>query len=254
MRVRILGCFGAEMPGFRTTCFMVDDSTLVDAGAITSVLSHEEQRGIKNILVTHSHLDHIKDIPLLADNVTGDNSHAVNIISSKEIIEILKTHLFNNRIWPDFSIIPTPDNPVIRFKEIEPGSPFVVNHLKVTAVEVNHTVPTVGYIIDDGNASFAVSGDTCVTDEFWSKINATENIKAVFLETSFPNEMNELANISGHLTPEMMAGEIKKLNNAQIPVFLYHLKPNFLGTLKGQISAVDHGDLSILNLDDSFTF
>ena len=254
MDVRILGCYGAEMPGFRTSCFKINDSILVDAGAVTSVLSRDEQIGIRDILVTHSHLDHIKDIPLLADNVIGCNSHYINVISTKEVIGILREHLFNFKIWPDFSKIPTPENPVIRFREIETGKPFDVNGLTVTAVEVHHTVPAVGYIISDGKSSLAVSGDTCHTDKLWELINATADVKAIFLETSFPNNMEELANISGHLTPEMMGKELKKLNNSDIPVYLYHLKPNFLDVLKEQISAVDYGKISLLKLDNTFSF
>ncbi len=253
MHVRVLGCSGAELPGYKTTCFMVGGSLLVDAGAITSVLTPEEQQGITDILVTHSHLDHVKDIPLLADNIVGAGSDPVNIISSGKVIKILREHLFNNRLWPDFSRVPSPESPVIRFREITPGIPFKVGALTVTAVEVNHTVPTVGYIIGNNDSSFAVSGDTGPTDELWEMINSTENIGAVFLETSFPNGMEEIARISGHLTPDMMAGELKKLANDRIPVYLYHMKPNFLNTLEEQISAVDRRGLVILESGDTVT-
>ena len=252
MKIKILGCFGAEMPGYRTTCFKIDESTLVDAGAITSVLKHNEQVRIQNILVTHAHLDHVKDIPLLADNVIGSISQPVNIISSAEVIASLKEHLLNDKIWPDFTKIPTMENPVLRYREIELEKPFKVNNLTVTAVKVNHTVPAVGYIISDEENSFAISGDTGSTDRFWELTNETERIKAVFLETSFPNAMNELAIMSGHLTPEMMNEELKKLNSTDIPIHLYHLKPNFLDVLKDEIASIDDFHISILEQDKTY--
>lgn len=255
MKLRVLGCYGAEMPNYKTTCFMVNESVLIDAGAITSVLEPAEQDGVKHILVSHSHLDHIKDIPLLADNVIGRNSHAVNIISSGKVIDILKNHLLNNKIWPDFTVIPSPDKPVLTFMEIEPEVPFDLDGLTVTAVEVNHPVPALGFVIEDKGSAIAVSGDTGPTDRLWQVINETENIKALFVETSFPNNMIEIAHLSGHLTPQMLEDEIKKLNNKDIPVYLYHLKPNSLEALEKEIEAVDyHSDLRALKMGEIFNF
>ncbi len=255
MDIRILGCYGAESPGYRTTCFMINKSLLVDAGAVTSVLTPEEQKGIRNILVTHTHLDHIKDIPLLSDNVVGANPEPVNIISTREVIEILQAHLFNNKLWPDFSKIPTPENPVIAFKEIEIGIPFDVEGLTIKAVEVTHTIPTLAYIIEDGGSSVAILGDTKNTDAVWGEINARENLKAVFIETSFPNNMEELAELSGHLTPAMLATEIGKANGKSIDFHIYHLKPNFLDILKTEISAInEQGNISLLELDETLVF
>lgn len=243
------------MPGFKTSCFMLDESTLVDAGAITSILTPDEQRGIRNILVTHSHLDHIKDIPLLADNIIGSDPGQVNVISSGEVISIMKEHLFNNRIWPDFSQIPTPENPVINFIEIEAGKPFQVNGTTVTAIELNHVVPTLGFIFTENGSSVAILGDTKDTEEIWQALNATDNLKGIFIETSFPNNMEELARVSGHLTPEMLASELNKLNgNKDTPIYVYHMKPNFLDTLKEEISAIDKNNISILNLNQTFIF
>ena len=254
MEIRVLGCHGAEMPGYRTTCFMINETTLVDAGSITSVLELGEQKAIKDILVTHSHLDHIKDIPLFADNIVGTLESHVNVISSKEVISVLKNHLFNNIIWPDFSRIPTPEKPVINFIEIEPGIPFKVNGLTVLAVEVNHPVPTLGYILSDDDGSMAILGDTGPTTEIWKTIGETKNMKGVFIETSFPNSMGDLAELSGHLTPDMLEKEIAKLNGSKIPVYVYHMKPNFLGTLESEISDLKNESISMLSLDQSLQF
>lgn len=254
MDIKILGCYGAEMPGYRTTCFQLNSSTFVDGGAITSVLSQSEQTRIRNILLTHAHMDHVKDIPLLSDNVIGCIDEPINIISTAEIIASLKKHLFNNHIWPDFTKIPSIEHPVIKFCEITAEVPFKVSNFNITAVEVNHTVPTVGYIISDDKSSLAISGDTSVTERLWEVINSTENMKGIFLETSFPNSMRELAEMSGHLTPEMANNEAKKLKDNNIPIYLYHLKPNFLDVLKSEISSISDFTVSILEQDRSYTF
>lgn len=255
MQIKVLGCYGAEMPGYKTSCFMLNDSTLIDAGAITSVLTQEEQKRIENILVTHSHLDHIKDIPLLADNIIGSDSVQLNVISTGEIISILKEHLFNNRIWPDFSKIPTAENPVIKFREVEAGKAFQVGGTTVTAIEVNHVVPTLGYILTENEKSVAILGDTCHTDKIWRILNETDNLRGVFIETSFPNDMKELAKVSGHLTPEMLSLEIKKLNGKKdTPIYVYHMKPNYLDTLRKEIAALAESNISILELNQTFIF
>jgi len=255
MQIKILGCYGAEMPGYKTSCFMINDTTLIDAGAITSVLTPDEQRGIRDILVTHSHLDHIKDIPLLADNIIGTNPGRINIISSGEIISILKEHLFNNRIWPDFSVIPTAEEPVITFREIEVGKAFQVGDINITAVEVTHVVPTLAYILSKNGSSVAILGDTRDTDHIWQVLNKIDNLKGVFIETSFPNNMAELARISGHLTPEMLALEIEKLDNkTDTQFYVYHMKPNFLETLNDEINALHKSNVSILDLNQTYIF
>jgi len=254
MKIKVLGCYGAEMPGFKTTCFIINDSTLLDAGAITSVLTHDEQLTLKNILVTHSHLDHIKDIPLLADNLVDSKPYKVNIISTNSIVDIIKNNLFNNQIWPDFTRIPDTKNPVIAFREIETEKAFEFESLKVTAIEVNHVVPAVAYLIEDSQGAVAFSGDTGATDRFWQVVNSTADIKAVFLETSFPNNMRELADLSGHLTPALMANELKKLNRADIPIYIYHLKPRFLDLIRSELNSLGNSRISIINMGDTFTF
>ncbi len=255
MNIRVLGCHGAEIPGFRTTCFMINGSTLVDAGAVTSVLSVEDQAKISNILVTHSHLDHVKDIPLLADNVIGKKDGHFNIISSKEIIKSLKDHLFNGEIWPDFSLIPTPEEPVVRFVEIEPEVPFDLDGMTIKAVEVSHTVPTLAYIINGKRATVVIAGDTGPTETLWKEMKSHNGINALFLETSFPDNMEELAGLSGHLTPKMMMNEIKKSKlKPETSIYIYHMKPNFIDTLKEEISLLDSDQISLLELDQELTF
>lgn len=254
MKIRILGCSGAEIPGFKTMSFLINSSVLLDAGAVTSSLTMKEQEEISDILITHSHLDHIKDVLFLADNLVGRPNKPINLITTSEIISIIQGSFLNNSVWPDFTIIPTITDPVIRFKPIEAEKEFKIDHLVVKAVEVNHTVKAVGYFISDGDSAILHSGDTGPTDRLWQIANETENLKAIFIETSFPNEMQKLAEVSRHLTPSLLKDELKKLKKKDIPIYIIHIKPQYLDTLKREIREIGNSNLHLLEQGEELTF
>ncbi len=153
MKLRVLGCYGGELPGFRTSSFLINDHILLDAGAVTSVMKLEEQMKIDYILITHSHIDHIKDILFLADNVCGKNSNTIKIISTAKNLNMLKKHLLNNDIWPDFSVLPSKHTPVLEFIPVKEGQRVRLSDVTIEPVQVRHTVETMGYIIMDKNSS-----------------------------------------------------------------------------------------------------
>ena len=185
MEIRILGCFGGELPGYPLCSFAIDKKLLLDAGAVTSVLRLSAQRRIADILVTHTHLDHIKDIPFLAANLVGAQaSRPVNIISTRDIIDGIQTHLFNDALWPDFTALPSVDFPVLKFIPVEPGVDFALDDFTVRAVPVNHTVPAVGYVVRKGRSAILYAGDTGPTERIWQEANGLDNLKAVIVEVS----------------------------------------------------------------------
>lgn len=222
MKLRVLGCAGAEFPGFHPSAFLVDDSLLLDAGTIGAVLSEQEQWSIKNILITHAHLDHIRGIPMLADNIVikGMNN-GVTIYGIPEAIGSLSTHLLNGVIWPDFSKIPA-SHPVLKYHELERECELMVGEFTVTAIGVNHTVPAVGYRVSKGSAAIMYTGDTGPTDRIWQW---SENLSALVIEVSFPNEMEDLAIRTKHLTPSFLAQELLKLKSLPPRILVTHPKP-----------------------------
>lgn len=254
MKIRVLGCYGAEFPGFKTMSLLINDTILLDAGSATSSLSFEEQDRISDIIITHSHLDHIKDILFLADNMAGRKRSPINVIAPDEIIVIIQKTFLNNTVWPDFTLIPTISDPVIRFKTIKTEEDVRIDHLIVKAVDVNHSINGVGYFISDGGATFMHSGDTGPTDRIWQIANKTDNLKAVFIETSFPNEMERVAEISKHLTPRLLKEELKKLNRTDIPVFIVHMKPQFIDVLTKEISEIGHPGIRFLVQGEELEF
>jgi cAMP phosphodiesterase len=254
MRLRVLGCYGTELRNYHATSFLVNEAILVDAGTIASAMTMEDQLKIRNILLSHSHLDHVKGLFFLADNLFERFSTTVNIYSTAGILDILKTHYFNNLLSPDFTSIPDKKNPIMRFRPIAPGESFEVNGLTVNAFKANHVVESVGYKLQDGNGSILYSGDTGATPWIWKEAREQKGLKAIFVETSFPNRLRDLARLTGHLTPSMLEEELKKMGDLDVPIFIFHMKPQYLETLTAEIEQLNHPNISILKQGDEFIF
>jgi ribonuclease BN (tRNA processing enzyme) len=225
MRLRVLGCSGG-IGGrhLRTTSFLVDGDILVDAGTGVGDLTLAELSQIDHIFVTHSHLDHVTSIPFLVDTIGGMRAKPIDVYAQAATIEILKNHLFNWAIWPDFTEIPSPEAPFLRYRPIEVGEPVALGARTITAIPANHTVPAVGYHLDSGAASLVFTGDTAPHDALWRVVNRIANLKFLIIETAFSNKERHLADISRHLCPMTLAEELKKLErNAEI--YITHLKP-----------------------------
>ncbi len=254
MKIRVLGCYGGELPGFRTSSFLVNDHILLDAGSVTSVLKLEEQMKIDYILITHSHIDHIKDILFLADNVCGKNSNTIKIISTSKNLSMLKKHLLNNDIWPDFSVLPSKHTPVLEFIPVKEGERVRLRDIIIEPVKVSHTVETMGYIIKDRHSTIIFTSDTGPTNKLWRKANSLKNLKAIFIETSYPNRMNDMANISKHFTPEMLSKEIKKLKRRNVKFLVYHLKPLYYKQIIRELKELKNREIHILKQDGILKF
>jgi ribonuclease BN (tRNA processing enzyme) len=225
MRLRVLGCSGG-IGGrhLRTTSFLVDSDILIDAGTGVGDLTLAELSQIDHIFITHSHLDHVTSIPFLVDTIGGMRTKAVDVYAAGATIEILKNHLFNWAIWPDFSEIPTPEAPFLRYQEIQVGQAIVLSGRTITPIPARHTVPAVGYHLDSGAASLVFTGDTGPNDALWRVVNRINNLKFPIIETAFSNKERHLAEISRHLCPTLLAEELKKLErNAEI--YITHMKP-----------------------------
>ena len=225
MRLRVLGCSGG-IGGrhLRTTSFLVDSDILIDAGTGVGDLSLAELSLIDHVFLTHSHLDHITSIPFLVDTVGGMRSKPVTVHALPATIEILRNHIFNWSIWPDFTEIPTAQAPFMRYEEIAVGRTVTLDGRLITPIPAVHTVPAVGFRLDSGRGSLIFSGDTGVNDELWAIANATPNLRTLIIETAFSNKERFLAEISRHLCPSMLADELAKLQRS-VEIYVTHLKP-----------------------------
>jgi cAMP phosphodiesterase len=227
MKIRVLGCSGGEYSGLHASGFLIDGRLLFEAGTVTSVLTSEEQAGITDVLISHAHLDHIKELAFLADNLFPAHAAPIRIMAIPEVIETLRNHFFNDKIWPDFTRLPR-DKPILSYDPVHVGQAHPVGSLVVTPVAVSHTIPAAGFVIDDGVASIAFTGDTGKSDAFWERIRPIANLKAVVTECSFPDSQADLARESGHLTPSMLSEGLAILSRPDVAVYISHIKPAFL--------------------------
>ncbi len=254
MRLQVLGCSGGELPRHRTTCFLLDGKLAIDAGALTASLSLERLLEVDDIVLTHSHFDHVKDVPLLSDLLVGRRRTPVRVHASRECARTLRESVFNDELWPDFTRIPDRASPVLEIVEFDATRAFKVGRYTFKPVPVCHPVESVGFVISDGRSEIAVSGDTGPTVAFWKKVNAARRLKALLVELSFPNELQGLADVSGHLTPNTLATELAKLERKGFPVLLYHLKPAYAARLKREVARLKLPGVRVLALGDDFTF
>jgi ribonuclease BN (tRNA processing enzyme) len=175
----------------------------------------------------------------------------VEIHALPETLDALRRHLFNDELWPDFSVIPSPDNPIIRFSEIEPGRTYEVEGLRITPILVNHLVPCVGYVVEDDHSAFVFTSDTAETERVYEVANETANLKLFITEASFPNAQGWLAEASKHLTPERLGQELKKLK-VDVPVGIYHLTPGDRDMMLPELRAIKDKRLKLLDQDSLF--
>ncbi len=246
MRIRVLGCSGAEFPNSNLPAFLIDETILLDAGTIGAVLNEEDQWKIRHILLTHAHLDHIIGIPFLLDNIVIKNKkHQVTVMGVDDTLKTLKDHLLNNKIWPDFTKIPSKDSSVLRLENVKYEKPFNINSHRITPLKVNHTVPAAGYIVESKGKRLLYTGDTGPTDEALKK-TLTGYIDAIIIEVSLPNNMRRLAINTGHLTPELLANELNKFDALPKRIFITHPKPQYYKMIKEEIIGLNIEETEML--------
>ena len=224
MQLRILGCSGGIGGELRTTSMLLDHDTLIDAGTGVGDLSISELAQIDHIFLTHSHMDHVATIPFIVDTVGWMRGRPLTLHAIPETLAILKEHLFNWKLWPDFSQIPDPQNPVMRFEAVTLGSTVTLNGRKITPLPANHVVPAVGYHLDSGKASLVFTGDTTSNDALWPVVNSIPNLKFLIIETALSDREQALAALAKHLCPSLLAQELAKLKLSP-EIYITHLKP-----------------------------
>lgn len=237
MKLKVLGCSGGiGGKHLRTTSLLLDKDILIDAGTGVMDLSITEMSVIDHVFITHTHLDHIASLPLMLDTVVDRRQKPLMVYGTAAVIKILRNHIFNWAIWPDFSEIPTPEAPFLRFETIEVGQTLQISGRAITALPVEHTVPAVGYRIDSGAASLVFSGDTGICDAFWRAVNRIQNLKHLIIECAFSNREERLAVVSKHLCPSMLALELQKLER-DCEIHITHLKPGQIELTMEEIAA-----------------
>ena len=234
MRYRVLGCSGGEAPGYHLSSFLLDDTVLIDAGSVSAVLEIPAQLKIESVLLTHSHLDHVRGLCHLADNVFGRRDRPISVYSIEPVLEALKTSLLNNVLWPDFTEIPNSHMPILDFRAISEGTATPLGHFRVTPLRLSHTVVSLGYLLEGDFGTLLHLGDTGPTEAVWHMVKGMPNLRAVMIGTSFPNRLQHLADLSGHLTPQGLKGELAK-GDVKANVYVYHMKPPYVSEIAEEL-------------------
>jgi cAMP phosphodiesterase len=252
MKIKVIGCSGAEFPGHKTPSFLLDDEIIFDAGSFTGVLDEKAQMRIKHIFITHAHLDHIASIPFLADNIiVSERQNKVSLYSIPSVIRVIKEHLFNSAMWPDFTILPKPDNAILDLVKLSTGKPLRLNSYTITPHEVNHTVPAVGYLVQSSRGNrFFYTGDTGPSARTWEKLG-NKKIDCLIIDVSFPNSLSAMALRSGHLTPELLSKEIVKMWQQPEQVCITHMKPQYFKIIRDELKDLGIKNLRILRDGDA---
>lgn len=225
MRIRTLGCSGGIGAGSRTSAMLIDNDVLIDAGTGIGDLALAELHAIRHVFLTHAHLDHIAGLPMLVDaNFEEDFETPVTVYAREETLAAVRAHLFNDVIWPDFTRIPSEQNAILQLEVCNPGDTKTIGHRDFHAVDVSHSVPSLGYTVQNSGGVFAVSGDTKTNETLWPALNACDDLRALVIEVSFPDELEALATEAGHYTPRTMCADLERLQH-EPEIWLTGMKP-----------------------------
>jgi cAMP phosphodiesterase len=253
LNLHVIGCHGGETPKHRTSAFVLDERLAIDAGSLTSEMDLPAQFALEAVLVSHAHLDHVRDLATIADNRCQNDAPPLVIAATKWTIGVLKKHFFNNLLWPDFSVIPNARRPAIKYLELKPEKAVMIAGYEVRAIAVSHTIECCAFAIRGSDGTLAYSGDTGPTERLWEVLNETDDLKALLMEVSFPNHLGRLAKASGHHTPETLGRELRKLERSkELPVLLYHIKPSFQAAVERECARLPKLNLAVCALGDQF--
>lgn len=235
------------------TTYLVNDSWVIDAGVLGTWETPARQTAITDVVLTHGHLDHIATLPMFLDNVYQRTPAPPRVHATESTHGTLSEHVFNGKVWADLAVMLSVDPPMLSLNTIRAGEPFTIGGVEVLPVPVSHTVPSLGFILTDELGSIAISSDTGPTDEFWAACRSAPNLQAVFLECSYPNGMEALAEVTCHLTPRLFEGELRKLGRP-VRAIAMHLKPGKEEEIAGQLAELDFVSVEVVRPGEPYDF
>jgi len=233
-----LGCYGSSLEEKECISMALSESIIIDAGGIMASVPAEKLPEIKHLIITHSHYDHIKDIPMLSDFTLIEKAGFFTIHALQSTINDIMEHVFNNKTWPDFSSLPSKKNPTVKFEVIVPGIPFDIEGLNFFPIAVDHTVSALGFLIKKEKVAIGYSGDTFLCQDLIDAFNKEPDIKALFWEASFSSELERIAILSKHLTPKLMYKDVSQIQH-KVPVYLFHMKPTLLKAIEREVNDIN---------------
>jgi ribonuclease BN (tRNA processing enzyme) len=219
------------------TTFLVNDTLAIDSGALGLWGTADDQARIRNVILTHTHADHIATLPLFVENAYVPGRPPVCVWGSDDVIACLQSDLFNDRVFPNLLVLPTPEAPFAKLARLTDGVSLEIDGVRITPVPLTHTVPTFGIVLESDGRAVAIVTDTAPTDRIWEVLNALPALEAVYLEVTFPNAMHELASVSCHLTPALFGAELRKLRH-RTSVVAVHLKARYHDRVAAEVASL----------------
>ncbi len=241
------------------TSYIINDTLAIDAGTLGFYRGPAEQERITDVLISHSHADHIASLPIFVENVFSAKPNCVTIHGSSDVLSCLRSDVFNDRVWPDFLKLsegPMKETPLMKVSQMEAGQTLRFGDLEITTVAVDHLVPTLGFIIREGDKVVVIPSDTGPTEEIWRQVNALPRVDAVFLEVCFPDAMIGLANASKHFVPSTFKEEVLKVNGSGVkcPFFAVHIKARFREAVLKELQELQVPGLEIARFGIPYVF
>lgn len=233
--------------------YLINETVAVDAGCLGFCGSPQEQQRVRHVFLTHAHADHTASLPIFLENVWTPTDECPRIYGITETLKSVQRHIFNDVVWPDFVELSKKTYPFLRLRAMEPGETVHADGLRITAVPVEHLVPTVAYVISDAHTAIIIAGDTGPTSRLWEIAHRTEALEAVFLEACFPNSMRALAETSHHLTAEMFGREVRKMP-AGVRVFATHIKVRYRNQVIRELFELGLPQVEIGECDREYEF
>ena len=253
MKIQVLGGFGGESLDCRMTCLLINERVALDAGSLSQALPVDEQVKVHSIVLSHSHMDHTNSLPFFIENVYGKSNGAIRIYSSPATVYAIRKYLYKNATRPDFTRLPNHLLPAVQFEELADEVPLELEGVSFTPIPVDHLVPTHGFLLRQGGSSVLWSSDTGPTKRFWEVANQTQDLRALCIDVSFDNSLQEIADVSLHLTPRTLQTELEKLER-KVPILLHHLKPPCIAKIHSEIAAMKNPDLHFLEQGKTYEF
>lgn len=238
----------------RLTSFVINDSLAIDAGSLAFSCTSDQREQIRDIVISHTHLDHIAGLPIFIDDLFARLTEPLRVHATRKMADSLEKYVFNWAIYPRFSELKNDHGPVMKYSYFEPGEKFSAAGLEITAVSVNHNDPSVGFIISDDTGSIGITGDTAETDDIWRAFADCSDLNAIFVECAFPNEMENLALASHHLTPNRLRAELEKFAIDDRQVFVSNIKAMYRDKVLAQLSAPQQRNLQIVEIGRVYEF
>ena len=235
-------------------CLIVDDAVAFDAGSLALACTDRQRDNVRDVVISHVHLDHIAGLPLYIDDLYSTLQSPVRVHVTDEMAEALERDIFNWTIYPRFSELANNSGPVLEYKIFGQGNSFPAAHLNVLPLAVNHSVQSFGFLVEGEGASIAITGDMAHTGDIWSVLMERSNLSAVFIECAFPNELGDLAETSHHMTPARLAVELEQFDRADVPIFVLNIKPMYRDNILEQLGELAIANLSVMEVGKVYDF